>query len=186
VRLGNAFAALLCGALLVLPGCGGSSNGGKSIPRTDANHLIALIQRADTQSSAGTCSGAAAKVREAQGVANNLPSSVDKDVRRGIIDGLDHMLSLIQGECQRPQQTQTDTTPTDTTPTDTTQTETTQTDTTPTDTTPTDTSQTTTTLTGTTPTDTTPTQTGTSTGTTTTGTGGTPPGNSADPGAGTG
>jgi hypothetical protein len=165
VSPGRLLTALFIGALLVLSGCG-SDKKGKPIPARDANQLIALIQKADQQSADGTCGGARAKVREAQGVADQLPRSVDKDVRRGITDGLDRLLSLIQGECQRPQKTQTDTTPTDTQPTVTTETQTTQTETQPT--------QTDTTLTTTTPTTTTPTQ--TNTGTTTTGTGGTPPG----------
>ena len=169
MKLGNAFAALLCGALVVLPGCG-DSNKGKPIPSDQANHMIALIQRADQQSSDGTCNGARAKVREAQGIAAQLPTSVDKDVRQGVTDGLAHMDSLIQSECQRPQRTQTQTTPTDTTPTETTQSQTTPTETTQTQTTPTQTTPTQTTLTETTPTL-------KNSGTTTTpGNGGTPPG----------
>jgi hypothetical protein len=174
VSPGRLSAALFIGALLVFSGCG-SDKKGKPIPARDANQLIALIQKADQQSADGTCGGASAKVREAQGVADQLPRSVDKDVRRGLTDGLDRLLSLIQGECQRPQKTQTDTTPTETQPTVTTETQTTQTETQPTQTQPT---QTDTTLTTTTPTTTTPTQTNTGTGTTTSGTGGTPPGQS--------
>jgi hypothetical protein len=132
----------------VLPGCGSSSNG-KPIPASPANRMIALIQKADQQSSAGICSGADAKVREAQNVLQTaVPSSVDASVRQGLADGLARLRSLIQQQCQAPQQTTT-TTPTTTTPTTTT----------PTTTTPTGTN----------------TGTNTGTGTTTTGTGGTPP-----------
>ena len=132
--------------------------------------MIVLLGQADRQSSQGTCNGAAAKVRQAQGILDSLPRSVDPDVRKGLADGMDHLLSLISSECQRPQETQTDTTPTQTTQTETTTTETTPTETTPTETTPTTPS--TTTPTTTTPTTTTPT---TTTPTTTTGNGGTPP-----------
>src|SRR5436190_16877798 len=144
VRSGQAAVALCCGALLVLPGCGGGSKG-KPIPNDPANRMVALIGQADRQAAEGTCDGAKAKVREAQTVLqNDVPSSVDKDVRQGLADGMNRMISLIDQQCQRPQPTQTQTT-------------TSQTTTTPTTTTPTTTTPTTTTPTTTTPTTTTPT-----------------------------
>jgi hypothetical protein len=170
VSLGKTFAALLCGALLPLPGCGGGGSNGKPIPADQANSLIKNIQAADQYSADGSCGRAHTKVRDAKFVLSHVPDNVDPDVRKGVSDGLNHLDSLISGECERPQNTQTDTTPTET------QTTVTETQTTPTETTPTETqtTPTQTTLTGTTPTDTTPT---TPTGT---GNGGTPPGNGAD------
>jgi hypothetical protein len=169
VTLGKTFAALLCGALLLLPGCGDDKKG-KPIPAEQADSLIKNIQAADQYSADGRCARAQTKVRDAKFVLSQVPQSVDADVRQGISDGLNHMSSLIQNECERPQNTQTETTPTET------QTTVTETQTTPTETTPTETqtTPTQTTLTGTTPTETTPTQ----TSTTTTGNGGTPPGQS--------
>jgi hypothetical protein len=182
VRLGTAFAALLCGALLFLPGCG-SGNSGTPIPASLSSRLIANVQAADQYSSDGRCQRAHTKVRDARFLLGQVPSSVDQSVRQGIADGLSHLDSLISSQCQAPQQTNTDTTPTETTQTQTSQTETTPTETTQTQTQPT---QTDTTLTTTTPTTTTPTQTNTGTSTTTTGTGGTPPagGNGATGGQG--
>jgi hypothetical protein len=160
--------------VLVLPGCGGGSKG-KPIPTHQADRMIALTRLADQQSAAGHCSGAQAKVHEAQTVVDQLPSSVDKNVRDGLAQSYDRLLSLIQTECQRPQQTQTQptTTPTTTTPATTTPTTTTPTTTTPTTPTPTTPTPTTPTPTVTTPTD---------TGTTTNGGTGPPSGG----GAGTG
>jgi hypothetical protein len=149
----------------LLPGCG-SSDKGKPIPAATSDRLVALIGLADARSQAGECLSAAAKVREAQTV--HIPSYVDSKVRQGIADGLNHLLSLIQSQCQRPQRTQTQTTTTQTTTTQ----ATTPSVTTPTTTTPTTTTPTTTTPTTTTPTTTTPT---TTTGTST-GNGGTPTG----------
>ena len=177
MSVGKTFAALLSGALLLLPGCGNDSKG-RPIPAAQADSLIKNIQAADQYSADGSCGRAHTKIRDAKFVLSQVPDNVDPDVRKGVSDGLDHMNSLIDGECQRPQKTQTDTTPTQT------QTTVTETQTTPTQTTPTQTqtTPTQTTLTGTTPTETTPTQ----TSTTTTGTGGTPPGqaNGADGAAG--
>ena len=166
MRLGTAFAALSCGALLFLPGCGDDSKG-RPIPADQANSLIRNIQAADQYSADGRCARAHTKVRDARFVLGHVPSSVDSDVRQGIADGLAHLDSLISSECEKPRNTQTDTTPTET------QTTVTETQTTPTQTTPTETqpTQTETTLTGTTPTETQPTDT-----TPTTGNGGTPPG----------
>jgi hypothetical protein len=181
VTSGKTFAALLCGALLVLPGCGSSSKG-DPIPAAQSDRLIQNIQAADQYSSDGRCARAHTKVRDARFVLSQLPQSVDSKVRQGIADGLSHLDSLITSECSQQQptqtqqtqtQTQTTQTETQTTPTDTTQT---QTQTTPTQTT----------LTGTSPTTTTETQTGTSTGTTTTGNGGTPPGQANGAAGGTG
>jgi hypothetical protein len=172
---GRAVAALCSGALLLLPGCGNSDKG-KPIPAQTSNRLVALIGLADARNQAGECLSAAAKVREAQTI--QIPSYVDSKVRQGIADGLDHLLSLIQTQCQRPQSTQTQTTPTvtETTPTTTTPTTTTPTVTTPTTTTPTVTTPTTTTPTTTTPTTTTGTSTGNGGTPTSTGTNGTAPG----------
>jgi hypothetical protein len=181
VTSGKTFAALLCGALLVLPGCGSSSKG-DPIPATQSDRLNQNIQAADQYSSDGRCARAHTKVRDARFVLSQVPQSVDSKVRQGIADGLSHLDSLITSECSQQQptqtqqtqtQTQTTQTETQTTPTDTTQT---QTQTTPTQTT----------LTGTSPTTTTETQTGTSTGTTTTGNGGTPPGQANGAAGGTG
>jgi hypothetical protein len=175
VSPGKTLAALSCGALLLLPGCGDDSKG-KPIPAAQADSLIKNIQAADQYSADGACGRARTKVRDAKFVLGQVPQSVDADVLKGISDGLDHLNSLISDQCERPQKTQTDTTPTET------QTTVTETQTTPTETTPTETqpTQTETTLTGTTPTETTPTQTNT---TTTTGTGGTPPGQANGGGA---
>jgi hypothetical protein len=179
VRLGNAFAALSCGALLVLPGCGGGDKG-KPIPASQADRLIKNIQAADQYSADGRCARAHTKVRDARFVLGQVPGSVDKDVRQGIADGLSRLDSLISDQCEAPQKTQTESTPTETTQTETTQTESTPTETTQTETQPT---QTETTLTTTTPTTTTPT---TTTPTTTTGNGGTPPGQADGANGGTG
>jgi hypothetical protein len=158
--------ALCCGALLVLPGCGGDDEG-DPIPARYADQLIAKIESADQRSADGTCQGAQANVRQAQDILENrVPRSVDKDVRQGIADGLERMLNLIQTECQRRDDTQTDTTETTETETVPTVTETQTTTTvtpTETETQPTTTQPTTTTTTPTTPTP-------------TTGNGGTPPG----------
>jgi len=158
--------ALTLGALVALPGCGGGGSKGKPIPRLQADQMIHLLQQADQQSQDGRhCGGADAKVREAQGVLDGVPGSVDKDVRQGIADGMDRLRSLIASQCQKP--TQTDTT--------TSQPETTQSQTTPSLTEPTPSV----TQTGPTDTNTTPVPTPTTPVPTSTGNGGVPTGTGA-------
>lgn len=169
-RVARGALALCAGVLLALPGCGSSDSKGRPIARQPANQMIALLGQADRQSAAGICSGADAKVRQAQGVLDTLPRSVDRSVRRGLADGMERLRALISQQCRRPHRTQTHTATTPTTPTTTTQTQTTQTETTPSTPTATPTTPSTTTPTQTTPTTTTPTI-----STPTTGNGGTAP-----------
>lgn len=156
-------AALLCGALLLLPGCG-SDDEGDPIPAAQAERLIGAIQAADQYNADGRCTRARTKVRDARFLLTRVPESVDPDVRQAIGNGLDRLASLIDSECEPPQSTETETTPTTTTVTET---QTTPTETQPTQTTPTQTQ----------PTDTTtvPTATEPAPTTTTPGNGGTPP-----------
>ena len=173
-RAGRGLIALVLGALVVLPGCGSKKE--KTIPPTDGDRIIRLVQLADSEAAAGICGGASAKANEARGVAASLPSSVSGDLRRGLVDSITRLQQLIADQCQRPQ-TQTTQSQTQTTQTQTTQSQTTPTQT---QTTPTETG----TTTGTTPTTTTPTSTGTTPTGTSTGTGGVPPSGLAPPPSG--
>ena len=139
MRSGRSLAALCCGALLMLAGCGDDDKG-PPIPADVAGRLVNAIQAADEYNADGRCARAQTKVRDARFLLTRVPNSVDKDVRQGISDGLDRLKSLIESECQRREQTETETTPTETTQTETTETETTPTET---ETTPTETTETT-------------------------------------------
>ena len=155
MTFGRAAAALLCGALVALSGCGGGKKG-DPIPAAQADRMISAIQAADQYNSQGRCERAHTKVRDARFLLGQVPSTVDSSVTQGISNGLTHLDQLISQECQQQKPTQTQTTPSQT---ETTQTQTSQTTTTPSTTTPTQTTLTTTTPTTTTPTTTTPTTT---------------------------
>ena len=138
-------AAILLTLLLALAGCGGG--GKRTIPTKTAQSMLAQLDNIGSQFDNQACRGATAKVDSLEAQARNLPSSVDSEVRRNIVDGLRRLHELVARDCQRP--TPTNTTPTNTTPT---------VPATPTNTTPTNTVPTTpTTPTNTTPTNTVPT-----------------------------
>lgn len=117
---GAAAAAVLTAIALV--GCGGDENEGNPIPGREAERMITLLDLAESQSANGTCGGATAKVREARGIAEGLPRSVNADVRRELQSGLDRLEELIASECRRPEPEPEDTAtvttpePTETTP----------------------------------------------------------------------
>ena len=105
---GAAAAAVLTAIALV--GCGGDEDKGDPIPSEDANRMVRLLELADSQSAAGTCGGATAKVQEARGIADQLPRGVDPEVRRELLNGLDRLAELIGSECERPEPAPEDTT----------------------------------------------------------------------------
>ena len=159
--------ALALVAALAVSGCGGDK---KTIPSDQGASLIrALRQARDLSGNTQQCPQLQAAVQRVQSRVASLPSSVDKNTRDSLVNGVNHLIDNTNSECANAQTTPTTTTPTATTPTATTPTTTTQT--TPTQTTPTQTTPTTTTPTTTTPTQTTPGNGGTGPGN-----GGTPPG----------
>jgi hypothetical protein len=111
-------AATLIALVLVLAvaGCGGG-NDKKTIPAGNAQSLIAGLDRVSDQFDNGACNGAQAKVSDLQNAADNLPSSVDPEVKKNIQDGLQRLNDLVQRDCQRSETTTTSSTTSSTTPT---------------------------------------------------------------------
>jgi hypothetical protein len=136
--------ALLAALALLGAGCGSDSEKGKPIPPGVATTLQNRLDVIESQfnAGAGACSDILDKTQPVvERDLQQVPSSVDPDVRKALRTSFDHLFDLVTTQCQG--NTNTDTTQTDTTQTDTTQTDTTQTDTTQqTDTQQTDTQQT--------------------------------------------
>ncbi|HYZ81468.1 MAG TPA: hypothetical protein VE571_09385 [Solirubrobacteraceae bacterium] len=100
--------ALICIGLVVvlaLAGCG--SKQGHTIPASDAQSLVAGLDRVGSQFDSGACNGAQAKVRDLQDAAARLPSGVDPEVKANIEAGLRRLQALVQRDCQRTQTTTT-------------------------------------------------------------------------------
>jgi cell division protein FtsN len=164
----RALTAVAIAASLLVAGCGSDK---KTIPNDEGASLIRLLRAArDTAGDPQKCPQLLDAVQKVQSKVADLPSSVNKNTRDSLVNGVNHLIDDANNECKNTQTTQTTTTPTTTTPTTTT--ETTPTQTTPTQTTPTQT----------TPTQTTPTSPTTPTGPGNGGTGtGTGPGNGGTP-----
>jgi len=122
-------------ALALIAGCGGGDKAG-TIPSKQASGLTKQLDQVADDVSNGRCGGATFKVGQLEEKVTSLPSGVDQPVRSKIQQGLDNLRSLVEGECQRPQATDTQPSTTETTPptTDTQPTETQPTETQPTET----------------------------------------------------
>lgn len=112
---GRRMAALLAAAALgpsaaLLVACG--DDGGDLIPVQDAEEISQLLDQAAGDVAGEECRRAQATIRRAQQRADQLPPSVDADVRGRVEDGMDHVLTRVRTDCGQQ------TTPTNTAPTE--------------------------------------------------------------------
>src|SRR5436190_9531408 len=98
------------GAVLALAfaaaGCGGEKQG-HTIEPSDAQSLIAGLDRVSQQFDSGACNGAQAKVADLHNAAAKLPATVDPEVKSNIEAGLKRLQGLVSRDCQRPETTTT-------------------------------------------------------------------------------
>jgi hypothetical protein len=118
----RATALLLLAFAIALGGCGGGSDK-PTIPHDEGATLLRHLQKArDAAGDPQQCDRLTAAVAAAQSDVQSLPSSVDKDTRDSLVNGVDNLQETARSECENAQTTDTTTTPTDTTPTTTTET----------------------------------------------------------------
>lgn len=129
-------AGVLGAATAGLVACGGGKQD-KLLSPTEANELIASLEKIDSRFSDGDCEAAQGALASAEVDADSLSPEVDRELRRRISDGLERLRQLLSDECEVKTTTKTTTVPTvtETTPTHTQKT-TTETTTTPTETQP--------------------------------------------------
>ena len=144
--------ALILAASAVLSACGGSSGPDPSISGQEAAVLSAKIDEIKANVDVGSCLVAADKTDDLIVDVQDLPSSVDSDVRQALENGANNLKLLLTDPSKCEGRSVTTTTETEPTTTEETTTERTE----PTTTERTQTQQTTTTQTQTTPTQTTP------------------------------
>jgi outer membrane biosynthesis protein TonB len=139
--------ALLLGALCAFAvACGEERSGLISAER--AAKLQDDLDKIDEYVAAGRCEAAEANLQALRRKVNDLPGTVDRDLRERLREGVQHLEQQVPEECDLgtettetqpetvPQETTPETTPTETTPTETAPTETTPPETAPTETTP--------------------------------------------------
>jgi hypothetical protein len=98
-------------AALALPvaGCGKAK---PKIPRSDAQHLIALLRQADARAAKHSCTGLqATTLPDLQVQVEQLPANIDPDIRNTLRDGISNLRTLVTAQCatQTPKPKQTST-----------------------------------------------------------------------------
>jgi hypothetical protein len=97
-------------------GCGGDSGPEPSIPSDDAQTMIGLLQEVADNVSVGSCIAASQRVDELKSEIDQLPASVNDDVRQALENGTDQLGILVNDPDQCETRTETTTT-TETEPT---------------------------------------------------------------------
>lgn len=113
---------ILVAAALAIAGCGSQK---RTIPTKEGQSFLRQLDNISSQVDNGACTGAEDKVNSLENQISALPSSVDPEVKRNLLDGVQRLAVLVRRNCQRPTPTNTTpttvptvpTTPTNTTPT---------------------------------------------------------------------
>lgn len=139
------FLALILAAVLAVAGCGGSSGPDPSISADEAQTLLVKIQEIQDNVDVGSCLVAADRTNDLLADIQNLPSSVNSDVREALDSGANNLQLLLRDptKCEGRSETTTSETSTPTTESTESTTRSTTTRSQPTTTTPTQTQPTT-------------------------------------------
>ncbi len=84
-------------AATLIAGCG-SDDG--TIPREDGEDLLATLEAVDSNTSQGNCPQAQAQAESFKGKVNELPASVDDEVKQGLQQAADQLVSLAANDCE--------------------------------------------------------------------------------------
>jgi hypothetical protein len=114
--------SLLVGAL-ALAGCGGDDEPEPSIPLDNASTLVSTLQEIQDNVDVGSCIVAEGKVQEFQDELDALPPGVDEQVIEALERGSQNLITLIEEDCDQPEETTTEETTTEETTTEPTTTE---------------------------------------------------------------
>ena len=98
---------ILVAAAFAIAGCGSQK---RTIPTKEGQSFLRQLDNISSQVDNGACTGAEDKVNSLENQISALPSSVDPQVKRNLLDGVQRLAVLVRRNCQRP-------TPTNTTPT---------------------------------------------------------------------
>jgi len=123
------YAALLAAAVLAA-GCG-SDDEGKPIPSAQVSALQGQLDSIERRVDAGACrdvtEGGDTNLAVVQNQLDQIPDSVDADVRSALRDSFQNLFDLVSSECEPKQETRPETTPSPLPQTTETQTQTTET-----------------------------------------------------------
>jgi hypothetical protein len=101
-------ATVICVAVsLAVAGCGSQK---RTIGTKQGQSFLAQLDKIGEQFDNGSCSGAQDKVSSLENQVSGLSRSVDSEVKRNLVDGVQRLGTLVNRDCKRA-------TPTNTTPT---------------------------------------------------------------------
>lgn len=92
-------AAMLAGSAALLSACGGTSG---LIPEGNAGPLRSDFEAVANAAENGNCAGTEKAIEKTQADFNNLPSSVDSQLRRTLEKGIQHLASQARVACKQP------------------------------------------------------------------------------------
>jgi hypothetical protein len=104
-RSSRLIALPLLATALLAAGCGSSQK--QLLTQREATRLERTLEQARRAAEAGQCQEAAQLADKGSRQAQNLPSRVDPDLQRNLVDGFEHLRTTIEDECAKPQETPT-------------------------------------------------------------------------------
>ena len=82
---------LMLGAVALVSGCGSSDDKGL-LAAKDSRALLRSLEAAERSANAQRCNEARSRARDGLQRAQGLPTRVDRDVRRNLEDGFEHLI----------------------------------------------------------------------------------------------
>jgi len=92
-------AVILVAVVMAIAGCGSQK---RTIPTKEGQSFLKQLDNIGSQVDNGACSGAEDKVNSLENQISGLPSSVDPEVKRNLVDGVQRLAVLVRKDCQRP------------------------------------------------------------------------------------
>ena len=89
-------------AAMLVAGCG-SDDG--TIPQDNGDDLLATLEAVDTNTAAGECAAAQDQAESFKNKVNELPAAVDDEVKQGLQQAADQLVSLAANECEPDENT---------------------------------------------------------------------------------
>ena len=106
-QIASVTTALLALVATAFAGCGDS--GGKRLTSARASELRSTLAQVQQDVATGDCASAASEAQALEQKASSLPSRIDGDLKRSLVDSAARLRELVQSRCS---QTTTETTPT--------------------------------------------------------------------------
>jgi outer membrane biosynthesis protein TonB len=95
-------AALGVASALALVACGDDDEIENKLKRSDARSLLAELEQVRESFAAGDCTSAEVDAQALASEVEDLPQSVDEELRRGLNNGANNLVTLVARDCEAP------------------------------------------------------------------------------------